>query len=187
MQEIEHILNILKETQIAINNKDILHLKELSNQTVHSASIYQDADNIVVAIIIYSISKILERADYQEYKDWDIFLESLKKHISKSILALKEKNINKFRFEMRKIRKAIAHLSGNFKKHVEEVFQKASINKASRIYEHGISMEKTAKLLGVTIWELAEYAGKTGIGDVQLNQTLSVKKRINLAIEIFKK
>ena len=47
-------------------------------------------------------------------------------------------------------------------------------------------MEKTASLLGVTMFELAEYAGQTGISDVPLAKTGGVKKRINLAMEMFK-
>ena len=71
------------------------------------------------------------------------------------------------------------------KKNIQDVFRKASVNKASRIYEHGISMGKTAKLLGITMWELADYAGKTGISDVSESKTLDVKSRIKLAMEMF--
>ena len=46
-------------------------------------------------------------------------------------------------------------------------------------------MEKTAKLLGISIWELAEYAGQTGISDVNLSITMPIKKRIKLAMEMF--
>jgi hypothetical protein len=77
-------------------------------------------------------------------------------------------------------------LSGKLKRYVQDVFQRARVNKASRIYEHGISMEKTANLLGVTLYELAEYAGKTGISDVPLGKTLNVKARIKILTEMFK-
>ena len=84
-----------------------------------------------------------------------------------------------------KIRKAIGNLSGRFKKYIQDVFKKAEINKASRIYEHGISMEATAKLLGISMWELAEYTGNTGIGDVDLGITMPEKQRIKIAMEMF--
>jgi hypothetical protein len=76
-------------------------------------------------------------------------------------------------------------LSGNLKKYIQDVFRKASINEASKIYEHGISMEKTAKLLGITMFELAGYAGQTGISDVPESKTLDVRSRIKLAMEMF--
>jgi len=46
-------------------------------------------------------------------------------------------------------------------------------------------MEQTAKLLGITIWELAEYAGQTGISDVNLTVTMPVEKRLKQAQEMF--
>ena len=47
-------------------------------------------------------------------------------------------------------------------------------------------MEQTAGLLGITIWELAEYAGQTGISDVNLSVTFPIRQRIKQAEEIFK-
>ena len=44
-------------------------------------------------------------------------------------------------------------------------------------------MQKTAKLLGISIWELAEYSGQTGISNVNLSITLDVKERIKNAME----
>ena len=66
MQEKENILRIFKETKEAIEQEDNIKLKELSDQTIHTASMSQDPDNIAVAVIIYSLSKIIEREEY----DW---------------------------------------------------------------------------------------------------------------------
>jgi len=46
-------------------------------------------------------------------------------------------------------------------------------------------MEKTAKLLGITMFELANYAGQTGISNVPLSQTYDVNSRIKLAMKMF--
>ena len=102
-------------------------------------------------------------------------------------MALEKNNIEGFREEIIQIRKIIENLSGDLKKHIDYVFRRAQINKASKIYEHGISMGKTAKILGISIWELAEYAGKTGIGDVNLGVTMPIKQRIKQAEEMFGK
>ena len=68
---------------------------------------------------------------------------------------------------------------------MKDVFTLAKINKASKIYDHGISMEKTAKILGITLWELAEYSGRSQTGNVNLGVTMKLKDRIKLAEEIF--
>lgn len=186
VQEISHVLNVLKETKEAVSREDTVKLKELSNQTIHSASVNQDIDSILLAVTIYSLSKILERTNYKESPQWDRFFNSFMKHLTLSINALERNNGIKFRKELKKIRAHVSRLSGDFKRNIQDVFRKASINKASKIYEHGISMETTARLLGITIWELAEYSGQTEVSDVNLNITLPEKKRIKLAEDIFK-
>ena len=45
-------------------------------------------------------------------------------------------------------------------------------------------MEKTAKLLGITVWELSSYAGQKDI-DVPESKTLSTRARIKLAMRMF--
>ena len=187
MKERENLLRILKETKAAIEHNDNITLKNLSNQTIHSASIYRDTDNIAVAVIVYSLSKILERQNLQRYKTWPKFFSNVKICINRAILALEKDQESYFQAQLKCIRKEMNSLSGNLKKHVLEVFKRAEISKASRIYEHGISMQQTAKLLGISIWDLAEYAGSTGIPDMNLSITLPVKTRIKNAMEIFEK
>jgi len=46
-------------------------------------------------------------------------------------------------------------------------------------------MEKTAKLLGITLYELASYSGQARIDDLSLEKTMDVHKRIKLAMEMF--
>lgn len=187
MEESDNVLRILKETKIALKKEDIVALKELSNQTLHTASIYQDTDNITIAVIIYAFSKILERPNFREYRQWPKFYKIATSCIDRAIIALEKNQEEYFRNQLRCLRKSIESLTGNFRKHIQEVFKRAEINKASRIYEHGISMQKTAKLLGISIWELAEYTGTTGISDVNLNITLSERARIKQALDIFER
>ena len=184
--EKENILDILKKAKKAISNDNTFILKELSNKTIHNASYYQDTDSITIAILIYALGKIIERSKYSSYKDWPIFEKSMLYNLDKAIEDLSEDKIDKFRLDLNEIRLAVNKLSSNLKEYIEDVFRKASINKASRIYEHGISMEQTASLLGITLFELAEYAGKTGISDVNLGVTIPIQKRIKTAEDFLK-
>jgi hypothetical protein len=185
MKEVENILRIFKETKEAISRGESAKIKNLSNQTINTASLTHDPDNIATAVIIYSLSKIIERKKYQGYAGWDKFYKTIISTINNSIIALKKNDEKSFKENLELIRKIINKLSGKLKIYIQDVFRKASINKASRIYEHGISMEKTAKLLGITMFELAEYAGKTGISDVPITKTMDVRSRIKLAMEMF--
>ncbi len=187
MQERDNVLRVLKETKQALERNDNISMKELSNQTIHTASVQQDSDNIAVAVIIYALSKIMERKNLQEYRGWPKFFKNFRMCIDRAVIALEKGQDDYFRDQLKCVRSEIDSLSGNFRKHIQEVFRKAEINKASRIYEHGISMQQTAHLLGISIWELAEYAGQTGISDVDLSITLPEKTRVKYAMEIFEK
>ncbi len=185
MQERENILDILIKAKEAVKKEDIALIKELSNRTIHSASIYSDTDNIAVAIIVYSLGKIVERKKYQSYPAWPAFFQACMNGLSIAIIALQKEDMEKFRIALTEIRKRVSRISGHLKGYIQDVFRKAEINKASRIYEHGLSMQKTAELLGISVFELAEYAGSTGIGDVDLGITKDIRERIKIAREIF--
>ena len=187
MQEKENILRILKEAREAVKNEDSNTLKNLSNQTIHSAFIYRDTDNIAVAVFVYALSKIIERKAYAKYRNWPKFFNNFMLCINRAITALEKNQDDYFREQLKCVRREINQLSGNLKKDIQDVFKKAEINKASKIYEHGLSMEQTAKLLGISIWDLAEYAGQSGAADINLSITLPVKIRIKNAMEIFEK
>ena len=185
MQEKENVLRILEETREAIKKEDSIKLKELSDHTIHTASTSQDPENISIAVIVYSISKIIEREKYREYSGWKEFYKTILSLTDNLIKDLQKNDDKKLSQDLGLIQKSINKLSGDFKKNIQDVFRKASINKASRIYEHGISMEKTASLLGITMFELASYAGQTGISDVPISKTMEVKARIKTAMEMF--
>jgi len=147
--------------------------------------LFQDPE--ILSSFYYSLSKILEREDYRSLPGWDKFYKEYMTCIDHVIIALKKKDDAQARKCLTQIRKEIGKISGRLKENIAEVFRRASINKASRIYEHGISMERTAKLLGITMYELADYAGgNKGITDVPESKTVGEKERIKLVMEMFR-
>ncbi len=184
-EEKENFLEILEKTRQAIKDEDIALLKELSDHTIHTASTVQDTDSVLLAVIVYSLSKIIERKQYRELKGWNKFYSVFTLEIDRAINFLKKDNQKEFVKSLEGIRGSIKNISGDLRAYIEDVFRKAQINKASKIYEHGISLETTAKLLGITIWELAGYTGQREITNGKFMQTENVKKRIKEAIEMF--
>ena len=186
VQEIENVIDILEKAKKAIKQEDVITIKDLSNRTVHASSVYQDPDNINIAVILYALSKIIERTHYHEMEGWNKFEKIYTESIDNALLALKRKDIEAYRSQIERVRDGVDKLSGHLKEYIEEVFRKASINKASRLYEHGVSQEVAAKILGISQWELNQYVGNTGIADVNLAYTLDIKLRIKNAQDIFK-
>jgi len=184
MLEKGNVLKILKGTHDALQKRDIIRLKGLSNRTIHTASLSQDPDNIALAVIVYSLSKIIERNQNGDFKKCDSFCKKVSFLLDGAIKALERNDDILLKKKMQLIRAEIDKLSGKFKSYIQDVFRKGSINKASKIYEHGISMEKTASLLGITMYELASYAGQRAI-DTPAEKTMTVKSRIKLVEGMF--
>ena len=185
MQEKENVLRIFRETKEAIEKDDYMKIKNLSNQTTNTASLTHDPDNIAAAIVIYSLSKILERENYRQLPEWDAFYKMYINSINEIINSLEKEDYETYRKDIKLIRNALDNVSGKLKEYVQDVFRKAEINKASRIYAHGISMEKTANLFGITLFELANYTGERGNSEIPGSTTVNVKQRIKFATDIF--
>jgi hypothetical protein len=184
MEEVGHVIDVLSETRQSLLDCNSLKLRDLSNQTIHSASLVQDASSITLAVIIYTLAKLIEKGDNKKLRLWNKFVKRMASLISLCINSLKKGNYTAYETYLERIRKSSATFSPDLKPYIQEVLRKAAINKASRIYEHGISMGRTAKLLGISQWELAEYAGQKRI-ELKEPAPEEVKKRAKMALDFF--
>lgn len=185
MKEVKNVLRILKETKKFISEDNSHEIKILSNQTIHSAAISQDADNIIVAVLVYSLSKILEREHYKDMEGWQEFYDAMNENLVSAIRALEKNDIEKTRIHLGEIRNSLNKISGNLGEYIKDIFRKAEINKAFRLYEHGLSSEKTAELLGVSLWDLASYIGQSSVSNSKFAISMPVKKRVRVAEDFF--
>ncbi len=129
MIERENLKRILIEAENAFKKGDPFQLKKLSNKTIHTSSSTGDPDNILVAVVIYSLGKILEREDYKIMEGWKNFETLVGSSLKTSIKDLETKNDEKFRRDFIQIRKAINKIDGKLKRYIEDVFRKFEINK----------------------------------------------------------
>lgn len=185
-EERRNLIEVLNESLLAVKKENIILLKDLSNRTLHAASVYQEHHYITVAVLVYSLSKIFERSNFRSYKDWDLFYDNVIDGLTNMINHLGSDDTKKFEKELSNLFKIMNRLESKLKYYIQEVIDHARINKASRIYEHGLSVGKTAELLGISQWELMDYIGQTGIADVKYSITLDVKKRLDYARSLFK-
>ncbi len=184
MHERDNVLRIFNETKKAVDEGNVSKIKSLSNQTTNTASLTHDPDNIAAAVVVYSLSKILERENYKTLAGWNKFYKMYITAINNIIQSIEKKDDKAYRENIELIKQSMENVSGKLKEYVQDVFGKAKINKASKIYEHGMSMEKTASLLGINLFELASYVGQKDI-ETPETKPVPVKNRIKLAMEIF--
>ena len=63
-----NISRILKESKRPFSQKTD-EIKNLSNQTIHSATIHQDPVNIVIAVLVYSLAKYYKEKIIKKWRN----------------------------------------------------------------------------------------------------------------------
>lgn len=160
--------------------KDLSEIKELSNHVIHNASIFQDEDSVSIAILIYSLSKIIER------KQGELNYSNILQLLKTAYDFLNKDNIDNYRKTIKKLFNFISTMDTKLKLYIEEVINQAQIKKGGKLYEHGISLARAAEILGISQWELMFYTGKTKIIDVYEVELINLKNRLSYARSLFK-
>lgn len=179
------ILNILDEGLKAVNEVNILKLKELSDHTIHDAGIFQDKDSVTIAVLMYALAKIYERPRYTEYKDWGLFSGTVVSKLKLAFDYLNRTDLRGYEINIKDIFSVVEKLDSKLRDYAKEVIEKAKVSKGSRIHEHGISIGRTAEILGISKWELGKYVGGTGISDVDESITKDIKHRLKFTRGLF--
>lgn len=174
IQILERVIEILEKKQ----ELDYSELKALSNHTIHNSSIFQDEDSISIAVMVYSIAKLIDRG-IPEHTYNMIFARLVS---SKELLQAFDK-IN-FRKKIKGIFKIISKCDEKLSLYVQDVISQAMMQKAGKIYQHGLSAGMAAEIMGISPWEFLQYLGKTSIIKEEYDP-LDIRKRLNLAREIF--
>lgn len=174
---IKDILDVIQKAVTLVDEKNYNELKELSNHTIHNASIYQDHDSITTAILIYSLSKIFEKNPFY-------IKEKAVSSLNKMAHCLRHSEIENYRAEQKQLIEYIKNTDKGISKYIVEVIEKAGLKKGMKVYDHGLSLSKAADLFGVSIWEMADYVGKTTISEKEYNRT-DIIARLNFTRSIF--
>jgi len=168
------LIEILKEKE----EGDISQIKSLSNHVIHNASVFQDEDSISIAILIYSLSKIIERRE----KEMDY--SKITSTLNSALQNLKDNNDGAFRKSIKNLFDFIRSMDARLKLYIHEVINQAQIKKGCKLCEHGISAARASEVLGISRWELMHYLGKTTLID-QLSEPINVSQRLKFARGLF--
>ena len=146
-------------------------------------TIFQDNLSKDIAVLTYSLYKILGRPDYEQKKGWDKFYSSILENLTLARAYLKSNDLQKYNTSLTKIHESINLLDPAIKNDVKKTFETSKIAKASRVTEHGVSLGRAAKTLKTSPWHLQQYTGKTGISEKGI--TKDIKKRLEFAKSLF--
>lgn len=177
-KDIIAVLNDLIEILKVKDDRDIFEIKSLSNHIIHNASVFQDEDSISIAILIYSLSKIMERNEKR--MDYGKILGML----NSAITNLKNNNDDAFRKSIKNLFDFIRVMDAKLKLYIHEVINQAQIKKGCKLCEHGISAARASEVLGISRWELMHYLGKTTLIE-QFSEPVNVSQRLKFARSMF--
>jgi len=170
------IISLLELTEQALNKKDEMALKELSNHTIHNASIFQDKNSITIAVVVYALFKVMNRMSLVEPRIVTL--------INKAKQALQKSKTQQYEKLIKKLLNEISSIDKKMNLYIQKIINEAEIKKGSKLYEHGISLAQTANLIGVSQWEMMKYIGNTNIAD-KFDEDINVMTRINHTRRLF--
>lgn len=177
------VLDVLEKTVKLIHDEDAAGLGELSNHVIHDASVFQDADSVSVAVLVYAISKIMGRC-FEEHEDPHHVCAVIVPQLKKAIGFLEKNKTKQYREVIKRVLEKVGRVDEKLRLYVQTVFDRARIKKASKVYEHGISLARTAYLLNISQWELMNYVGKTKIPEMPAE--IPVRQRLSFARGLFR-
>ncbi|MFH0752722.1 MAG: hypothetical protein V1914_03965 [archaeon] len=179
------ILSALGEAYLAFAKFDLAKLKRISNFTIHNAGIFQDAESIKFALLIYSLAKVSAKEREMDYPKWKQFTADMLRLLKEARRQLGKGDEKTYTLTLKKMFQIIGKLDKKLTTYATEVIEQAKIKKGSKVYEHGISAGRAAELMRISLWELQSYVGGTAISEKTKTQ-VSATERIKNAKRIFK-
>jgi len=176
-KEIIHDLNRTIQILEKREAKDIEELKVLSEQAIEDVALYKDLDLISVTVLIYSLYKIATCIPQEEYEDLLAELKFAKDH-------LEQTNLSRYNKSIKTLYKIIRKCNARVKAHLQDVMTAARIKKSESLLKRGLSIGQAAGLMGLSNWDLQQYAGKTTALE-QHHESTPAKRRLLTALKIF--
>lgn len=173
------LLAVLNDVLKAVEKHDHSKLSELSNHTIHDASIFQEDDPVAMAVLVYALSKIIQRCAERGQT-----CPVVTPQLTKAKQALENNDDDAYRTYIKNTLKDIGEYDSQLKMYIQEVLEQAKIKKGGKMYEHGISIARTAELLGLSQWELQGYIGKVVVQEEY--KGIPVTERLRKARQLFK-
>ncbi len=173
LYDLEKAIKILQQRE----EKDVEELKELSDHGIEDAALHKDLDLISITVLIYSIYKIARIMPEKDYLQLFNELKFARKFLEHNSLGRYNKSIKSL-FDI------IKKSDQKIKEHLQDVMDAAKIKKSAVLLHKGLSIGQAAGLMGLTNWDLQQYAGRT-VALTQHQETTPAVKRVQTAFKLF--
>jgi hypothetical protein len=176
-KEIVEILSKTIQILEVKEEKDFEELKELSNQAVEGVALHKDLDIISVTVLIYSIYKLAKRFQTNDY-------QNILKELKFAKTYLEQRSLGRYNKSIKSLYSIVRKSNAKIKEHLQDIMTAARIKKGAVLLQKGLSLGQAAGLMGLSNWDLQQYAGKTTALE-QHREAVPAKTRMTLALKIF--
>jgi hypothetical protein len=176
---IDKVIKSFVERSIsAIRSKDALALRKVSSDAISEAAVDQHRELILLGLVDYGLSKMLSKTHYQEVNSK--FYEEILEHFRSCLRGDKENLL----FHLEAIEDMVIKLDETHGHYTENLIEQAKVKKASNLYYKGISLRRSAELMGIDEARLMDYVG-SGRGHELKEGGSFLKRRISNARRVF--
>lgn len=173
----EIVYDLTQLQTILEKTNDPEEIRKLSDHTIADVAAYKDLDTITITVLIYALYKIIPIVKPEDK-------EELHEHIIKAKQALDKKDFGSYNKHLRNTYEFIQSKGASLKEHLESVMQAARVKKGTILLEHGLTIGQAAGLMGLSNWDLQEYASKTAAIEIT-KETMLTSKRLKIAYKLF--
>ncbi len=175
---LERTIEILRERE----DKDVFELKDLSDHTLHDASIYQDLDSVQIATIVFALYKLFDRKIVVS----DVMYARICSEFEAAFSMLSSRDFGRYNEHIQNLFTLVRKIDDSGASHyLEQVIDKARVTKGGKLFEHGLGIKRAAEIMGIMEWELMGYVGKTQAVERQKSAGVGAAQRVKLALQLF--
>ncbi len=173
MEKFQYMIRIKN----AFKDRDSFKLREIANDAIKEAVLSGDKDLANIAILAYSLSKILSKLHFRKRSEWKKFTKETERALYGLVGRSKNGELAHVCDELIKLVEKIDKNAGNY---TRGIVYKARVKLASEAYALGLSLSSAADLTGADKYELARYVGATKVHDRPFVKTISVSERYKI-------
>lgn len=166
----------LAEIGKMFKQKDIIGLRELSNRIIEEVFVSQDKEMVEVAVVAYSLSKIIGKPHFTKSPKWKKFEEHFLGEIEKKV----PPNVI-----ISEIMADVAEIDRNLGNYMNDTIQHTRAKQASRLYALGLSLSQASEICGADKAEVLRYVGLTKIAEREQMKSKSLQERMKTARKVF--
>jgi hypothetical protein len=184
VDDLAQIAPIIERIRQALRKKDIHQMRKINDECLRELSVQFDRMPYLLALLSYSLGKILSKPRYWKRTGVLEFMRGLDSELEAAGGYAESENEKRLGGRLEKILGRLEKLDLRDKRFVKDVLTKARLKVASTLYAQGFSLGKAQEVTGIDKREILSYAGQTMMFD-RVREEKGIGERLAKLRELF--